>query len=92
MSLLPELARPLADNRQFFQGVLMMVMVAFVPRCVFDGFCAVHAPSGGRTRSPIKEIWPCRRWFSMGFQTLRRPAGYVSDVNMEVPYPGASLA
>jgi branched-chain amino acid transport system permease protein len=38
MSLLPELARPLADNRQFFQGVLMMVMVAFMPHGVFDGF------------------------------------------------------
>lgn len=37
MSLLPELARPLADNRQFFQGVLMMVMVAFMPHGVFDG-------------------------------------------------------
>ena len=38
MSLLPELARPLADNRQFFQGALMMLMVAFMPHGVFDGF------------------------------------------------------
>ncbi len=37
MSLLPELARPLADNRQFFQGALMMVMIAFMPHGVFDG-------------------------------------------------------
>jgi branched-chain amino acid transport system permease protein len=37
MSVLPELARPLADNRQFFQGALMMVMVAFMPHGVFDG-------------------------------------------------------
>jgi branched-chain amino acid transport system permease protein len=37
MSLLPELARPLAENRQFFQGALMMVMVAFMPHGVFDG-------------------------------------------------------
>ena len=37
MALLPELARPLADNRQFFQGALMMVMIAFMPHGVFDG-------------------------------------------------------
>jgi branched-chain amino acid transport system permease protein len=37
MSLLPELARPLADNRQFFQGALMMVMIAVMPHGVFDG-------------------------------------------------------
>ncbi len=37
MSLLPELARPLADNRQFFQGALMMAMIAFMPHGVFDG-------------------------------------------------------
>ena len=37
MSVLPELARPLAANRQFFQGALMMVMVAFMPHGVFDG-------------------------------------------------------
>ena len=37
MSVLPELARPLAENRQFFQGALMMVMVAFMPHGVFDG-------------------------------------------------------
>ena len=37
MSVLPELARPLADNRQFFQGILMMTMIAFMPHGVFDG-------------------------------------------------------
>ena len=37
MSVLPELARPLAENRQFFQGALMMVMIAFMPHGVFDG-------------------------------------------------------
>lgn len=37
MLVLPELARPLADNRQFFQGILMMLMIIFMPHGVYDG-------------------------------------------------------
>lgn len=36
MTLLPEIARPLADNRQFVQGVIMMLMIAFLPHGVVD--------------------------------------------------------
>jgi branched-chain amino acid transport system permease protein len=36
MTLLPEVARPLADNRQFVQGVIMMLMIAFLPHGVVD--------------------------------------------------------
>jgi branched-chain amino acid transport system permease protein len=54
MSLLPELARPLADNRQFFQGVLMMVMVAFMPHGVFDGFVLYMR----KRRAAERELWP----------------------------------
>lgn len=38
MTLLPELARPLADNRQFVQGVIMMLIIAFLPHGVYDSF------------------------------------------------------
>jgi branched-chain amino acid transport system permease protein len=68
MSLLPELARPLADNRQFFQGVLMMVMVAFMPHGVFDGFVLyMRKRRAAAARSPIQGGRPCRRWYSVRF-------------------------
>jgi branched-chain amino acid transport system permease protein len=36
ITALPEIARPLADNRQMAQGALMMVMIAYLPNGVYD--------------------------------------------------------
>lgn len=37
MTLLPELARPLADNRLLFTGLLLVLMIIFLPQGVVDG-------------------------------------------------------
>ena len=47
MTLLPELARPLADNRLLLTGVLLIVMIVFLPQGVVDGVLLLR----GRRRS-----------------------------------------
>jgi len=37
MTAIPELARPLAENRLLFQGVVMMLMIAYLAHGVVDG-------------------------------------------------------
>lgn len=37
MVVLPELSRPLAENRQFVQGAVMIAMIIFLPHGVVDG-------------------------------------------------------
>ncbi|MER2537510.1 MAG: branched-chain amino acid ABC transporter permease [Rhizobiaceae bacterium] len=38
---LPEIARPLAENRQMAQGILMMVMIAYLPNGVYDSLVSL---------------------------------------------------
>ena len=50
MTFLPEIARPLAENRLLLNGLLLIVVIIFLPRGVVDGLIEVI----GRRRRPAK--------------------------------------
>ncbi|WP_173933982.1 branched-chain amino acid ABC transporter permease [Chelativorans sp. Marseille-P2723] len=53
MTFLPEIARPLAENRLLLNGLLLVVVIIFLPRGVVDGLIALV-----RRRRTSAVTWP----------------------------------
>ena len=63
MTFLPEIARPLAENRLLLNGLLLIVVIIFLPRGVVDGLIevvrrrrrpAASAPVGEKAASEVR--------------------------------------
>ena len=52
MTLLPELARPLADNRLLLTGTMLIIMIIFLPQGVIDGISLMRARRSGSVQRP----------------------------------------
>src|SRR6185369_6097425 len=54
MTVLPELARPLADNRLLLIGLLLVVMIVFLPQGVVDGLLQLRRRRRGQLEATSK--------------------------------------
>lgn len=56
MTFLPEIARPLAENRLLLNGLLLIVVIIFLPRGVVDGLISLH----NKRRAPTLPVTDAR--------------------------------
>jgi branched-chain amino acid transport system permease protein len=48
LTTLPEIARPLSENRELIHGLLLILIIIFLPRCIVAGFARLAAGMGKR--------------------------------------------